>query len=82
LAAARALRPDPVPRLIEPRRLYTSDPPPRPAPGTIARDPEVWLADIAALREAGRWSEADAQLRRLKAAYPSFEPNPVEPAGP
>ena len=47
--------------------LYSSDP-------KIARAPAVWLADIAALRRAGRSSEADAELRRFRGAYPGYEP--------
>jgi hypothetical protein len=46
-------------------RLYSSDPKP-------ARAPSVWLADIAALRRAGRNSEADEQLRRFRVAYPDY----------
>ena len=45
--------------------LYSSDP-------KLARAPSVWLADIAALRRAGRNSEADEELRRFRGAYPDF----------
>jgi hypothetical protein len=46
-------------------RLYSSDPP-------RARPPPVWLADIAALRRAGRNSEADAEYRRFLTTYPAY----------
>jgi hypothetical protein len=46
-------------------KLYSSDP-------QRARAPAVWLADIAALRRAGRASEADAELRRFRSAYPDY----------
>ncbi len=45
--------------------LYSSDP-------KLARTPSVWLADIAALRRAGRNGEADAELRRFHTAYPGY----------
>ena len=37
-----------------------------------ARKPAVWLADIAALRRAGRHSEAAAEMRRFRIAYPNY----------
>lgn len=46
-------------------QLYSSDP-------LHARAPSVWLADIAALRHAGRNSEADAEYRRFRSAYPGY----------
>lgn len=36
------------------------------------REPAVWLADIAALRRAGRSSEAEAELLRFRSAYPNY----------
>jgi hypothetical protein len=51
--------------LSERLKLYSSDP-------RRARAPSVWLADIAALRRAGRDSEADAELRRFRSAYPDY----------
>jgi len=42
-----------------------------------ARPPSAWLADIAALRRAGRNREADEELRRFRSAYPTY---PVYPA--
>jgi hypothetical protein len=46
-------------------RLYSSDP-------KLARAPSAWLADIAALRRAGRNSEADAEWRRFRNTYPDY----------
>jgi hypothetical protein len=46
-------------------QLYSSDP-------RLARAPSVWLADIAALRRAGRYREADAEFRRFRDAYPRY----------
>jgi hypothetical protein len=52
----------PLKRRLE---LYSSDP-------RDARAPSVWLADIAALRRAGRNIEADAELRRFRSTYPDY----------
>jgi len=46
-------------------QLYSSDP-------KRLRAASLWLADIAALRRAGRISEADAELRRFRTAYPDY----------
>jgi hypothetical protein len=45
--------------------LYSSDP-------RLARAPSVWLADIAALRRAGRSAEAEAELRRFRSTYADY----------
>ena len=45
--------------------LYSSDP-------KLVRAPSDWLAEIAALQRAGRNSEADAELRRFRSAYPQY----------
>ena len=37
-----------------------------------ARPAKAWLADIAALRRAGRNSEADEELRHFRSAYPDY----------
>jgi hypothetical protein len=62
-----AAHPDVSPNapLGERLKLYSSDP-------RHARTPSVWLADIAALRRAGRDSEADAELRRFRGVYPDY----------
>ncbi len=54
------------PLLDRKSHLYSSDP-------KTARAPAVWLADIAALRRAGRRNEAEAELRRFHGAYPGYE---------
>jgi negative regulator of sigma E activity len=46
-------------------QLYSSDP-------FRARTRSAWLADIAALRRAGRNREADAELLRFRRAYPDY----------
>jgi hypothetical protein len=51
-------------------QLYSSDP-------KLARAPSVWLADIAALRRAGRNGEADAELRRFRSTYPDYATGPL-----
>jgi hypothetical protein len=45
-------------------------------------DPRSWLAQIAALRRAGRGFEADAQYRRFRAAYPGYAPGSAVQANP
>jgi hypothetical protein len=37
-----------------------------------ARPAKAWLADIAALRRAGRNDEADAEYRRFRSTYPDY----------
>jgi hypothetical protein len=73
--AARAALHEIVPRFNQDPRLYSSDPPrlrTAAAAGDAARDPRAWLADIAALRRAGRGAEAGAEFRRFRAAYPNY----------
>jgi hypothetical protein len=72
-----AARTDVTPNVSLNRRapLYSSDLP-------RARPAKVWLADIAALRRAGRNGEADAEYRRFRSAYPGYvEIGGTEPAG-
>jgi hypothetical protein len=60
-AAHAGLAPNaPLGRKLE---LYSSDPP-------RVRTAAQWLADIEVLRRAGRNSEADAELRGFRRAYP------------
>jgi hypothetical protein len=47
------------------QQLYSSDP-------AHPRTPTAWLADIAALRRAGRGDEADSEYSRFKKAYPNY----------
>jgi len=58
-----AKRVDDAPRVV--RVAYSSYPKP-------ARAPKAWLADIAALRRAGRNREADEELRRFRSTYPGL----------
>ena len=55
-------------------QIYSSDP-------LRARTRSAWLADIAALRRAGRNSEADAELLRFRRAYPDYSSGdtPIRP---
>jgi hypothetical protein len=67
-----AARADASPGTVDRRlRLYTGDPP-------RARTASQWLADIAALRRAGRTSEAAAEFRRFRDVYPAYSTD--EPA--
>jgi hypothetical protein len=54
---------DDAPHMV--RAAYSSGP-------VRAREPSVWLADIAALRRSGHGSEADAEFRRFRSAYPNY----------
>ncbi len=62
-----AARTDVTPNVSLNRRapLYGSDLP-------RTRPARIWLADIAALRRAGRNGEADAEYRRFRSAYPGY----------
>ena len=62
ISARAELSPAPVDRRL---RLYSSDPP-------HPRTPSQWLADIAALRRAGRISEAETEFRRFRNVYPAY----------
>jgi hypothetical protein len=59
-------RADDAPRVV--RIAYSGDP-------KLARSPQAWLADIAALRRAGHDREADEELRRFRSAYPGYFAN-------
>jgi hypothetical protein len=75
-----AKRSDEAPRVL--RVAVRADAPPNAPPhrnlqlygGDLpsARAPSVWLADIAALRRAGRYREADVEYRRFRSAYPGY----------
>jgi|ERR1700733_11720617 hypothetical protein len=56
-------RSDDAPRVV--RIAYSGGP-------KLARSPRVWLADIEALRRAGRNREADEELRRFHSTYPGY----------
>jgi len=54
-----------------------------PTPGAAAphpADPNVWLKQIAALRAAGETDQADAEMRRFRAAFPGYATSPAPPA--
>jgi hypothetical protein len=65
-----AKRADDKPRVIQVRAYKTE--PPRAPLTSRERNPAAWLEDIAALRRAGRDSEADIEMRRFRSAYPSY----------
>lgn len=62
LAPTSKPAPEP-PRLVR-VRLYSET--------ATARKPAEWLAQIAALRRAGRYQEAMLEMRRFRVAYPSY----------
>jgi hypothetical protein len=68
-----AKRADDAPRVV---RVVAHAELPQPY-SKAARPPSAWLADIAALRRAGRNREADEELRRFRTTYPTY---PVYPA--
>jgi negative regulator of sigma E activity len=53
-------------------RMYKSEPPRAALASPRERNPAAWLEDISALRRAGRDSEADAEMRRFRSAYPGY----------
>jgi hypothetical protein len=59
-------RAEDAPRVV--RVAYSGEP-------KLVRAPKVWLADIAALRRAGRNREADEELRRFLSTYPGYAVN-------
>lgn len=56
-------RHDESPKLLQ-VRLYSDS--------GATRKPAEWLSNIAALRRAGRYSEAAAEMRRFRIAYPNY----------
>ena len=58
---APAVTPKEVPR-FEPREVVI---PPK-------KSPEAWLAEIEALRKAGKHAEADAELAKFRQRYPGY----------
>ena len=77
LVLAMVLRPpalknaDDTPHVMQ-VRVYKSESPRAPLASPREREPAKWLADIAALRRAGRDAEADAEMRRFRSAYPDY----------
>ena len=68
-----AKRADDAPRVV---RVVAHAELPQPY-SKAARPPSAWLADIAALRRAGRNREADEELRRFRSAYPAYPGYPA-----
>ena len=66
-------KPDDTPHVIQVRN-YQREAPRALAASPREREPAKWLADIAALRRAGRNAEADAEMRRFRSAYPNYIP--------
>ncbi len=54
-------------------RPASSEPPPPPHP----KDPKVWLQRIEALRAQGRTAQADAEMQRFRAAFPTYPAKPT-----
>jgi hypothetical protein len=53
-------------------RMFKSEPPRAALVSARERNPAAWLADITALRRAGRRAEADVEMRRFRSAYPDY----------
>ena len=68
MVLAVVLAPTPKPAPEPPRlmhvRLYSET--------ATAPKPSEWLAEIAALRRAGRYQEAMLEMRRFRVAYPRY----------
>jgi negative regulator of sigma E activity len=66
-----AKRNDDRPRVLQ-VRMYKSEPPRAALASPRERSAAAWLEHISALRRAGRDSEADAEMRRFRSAYPGY----------
>jgi hypothetical protein len=55
-------------------------PQPDAAAGRHPADPKAWLQQIDALRAAGKIEQADAEMRRFRAAFPGYAAKPAPPA--
>ncbi len=86
LAAPRAVAPPPVvaeaaaPRQTANEPARAADSEVDNAPARRRSDPKTWLQQIDALRAAGKTAQADAELRRFRAAFPAYATKPVPPA--
>ena len=67
----QAKKPDDNPHVVR-VGIFNSEPPRATVVSARQRNPVLWLADINALRHAGRYAEADAELRRFRSAYPDY----------
>ncbi len=68
-------RADDVPHVVR-VATHVVLPPPTALDPKHARPPSAWLADIAALRRAGRNREADEEMRRFRSVYPVYPAYP------
>jgi hypothetical protein len=69
--APQAKRQDSQPQVLR-VRMFKSEPPRAALASPRERNPALWLADINALRRAGRNAEADVEMRRFHSAYPDY----------
>jgi hypothetical protein len=67
----QAKKPDDKPRVMQ-VRIFKSEPPRAALASPRERNPAAWMADITALRRAGRHAEADVEMRRFHSAYPDY----------
>jgi hypothetical protein len=67
----QARKPDEKPLVMQ-VRMFKSEPPRAALVSARQRNPAAWLADITALRRAGRHAEADVEMRRFRSAYPDY----------
>ncbi|HEX3912033.1 MAG TPA: hypothetical protein VHW71_00885 [Steroidobacteraceae bacterium] len=71
LFVPQAKRPDDRAHIVR-VRMFKSEAPRAALASPRERDPTLWLADINALRRAGRGAEAELQMRRFRSAYPDY----------
>jgi hypothetical protein len=67
----QAKKPDDKPQVVR-VRMFKSELPRAALASARERNPAAWLADITALRRAGRYGEAEVEMRRFRSAYPDY----------
>jgi hypothetical protein len=67
----QAKKPDDKPQVLR-VRMFKSEPPRAALASARERNPALWLQNITALRRAGRYAEAEAEMRRFRSAYPDY----------
>ena len=67
----QAKKPDDNPHVVR-VGIFKSEPPLATPASVRERNPVLWLADIDALRRAGRSNEAEVEMRRFRSAYPDY----------
>jgi hypothetical protein len=67
----QAKKMDDKPRIVQ-VRLFKSEPPRAPLAAPRERNPAAWLAYIDSLRDAGRDTQAEVEMRRFRSAYPDY----------